>query len=60
VLPEADITCPWCWERQRVVVDSSAGSCQYVQDCAVCCRPMLLEVHADDAGTLLGVDVARE
>jgi hypothetical protein len=38
------IHCPYCGESLEVLVDCSAGSQHYVEDCQVCCRPMELRV----------------
>ncbi|MBT8399423.1 MAG: CPXCG motif-containing cysteine-rich protein [Rhodothermia bacterium] len=42
LLNEHVVTCPYCWQRISLVVDASAGSHRYVEDCEVCCRPMLV------------------
>ncbi len=39
--------CPFCGEPISVVVDSSAGSQTYIEDCEVCCRPMQVIVEVD-------------
>jgi transcription elongation factor Elf1 len=38
------IQCPYCWEQIEVVVDCSAGNQEYVEDCSVCCRPIVMTV----------------
>jgi hypothetical protein len=43
------ITCPWCGERFEAVLDASAGSADYTEDCPVCCRPIAMHLDADDA-----------
>ena len=42
--------CPCCGEMIELVVDLTAGSQQYVEDCPVCCQPMLLETVAEPEG----------
>lgn len=54
-LPTADIACPYCGEIITLVVDDSAGTQHYVEDCPVCCKP--IEVRASVAGDG-SVDVA--
>ncbi len=40
--------CPYCGEPIELVVDLSMGhQQQYIEDCFVCCRPILLTVDAD-------------
>ncbi|MEM1411295.1 MAG: CPXCG motif-containing cysteine-rich protein [Pseudomonadota bacterium] len=52
--------CPYCGEPVQLIVDASAGLQSYVEDCQVCCRPMVVEMvslsptvvrlrHEDDA-----------
>lgn len=46
------IHCPYCGEAFETVVDLSAGSQQYTEDCAVCCRPIEIAVNVDEQGDL--------
>jgi len=46
------IHCPYCGEGFETVVDLSAGSQQYTEDCAVCCRPIEIAVNVDDNSDL--------
>lgn len=46
------VQCPYCGERFDTVVDLSAGSFSYVEDCQVCCQPIELAGEIDDAGEL--------
>lgn len=41
----AEITCPHCFETFTLLVDTSSGDCELVQDCEVCCRPIRLQVE---------------
>ena len=48
---EVEGSCPYCGEPIALWVDEGGGRSQrYVEDCAVCCRP--IEVHAatDEGG----------
>jgi hypothetical protein len=54
-LVEQLIGCPYCGESISILVDDSLQEQQYVEDCQVCCRPIVLDVTADDGG---GVVVA--
>ena len=50
-MPEStEIQCPYCGEQITVVVDCSAGSQDYIEDCQVCCRPIPLRVAIDEDG----------
>jgi len=48
---EATITCPYCRESVEITLDPDGGVEQeYVEDCAVCCRPWQLHVSFDHDG----------
>jgi len=44
------LSCPYCGEMNEVVIDTSVASQEYIEDCAICCRPMLLCIEVDDGG----------
>jgi hypothetical protein len=47
-MPETiDASCPYCGEPIELMVDASAGSSSYIEDCQVCCRPMQVDVEVD-------------
>jgi hypothetical protein len=46
------VHCPYCGEAFETGIDTSAGSCTYVEDCQVCCQPIEMELHVNDDGTL--------
>ena len=35
-------TCPNCWERISMILESSEEESDYIEDCEVCCRPIEL------------------
>ena len=37
---EYEFTCPYCWEAITMLLDLSADSQSYVEDCEVCCNPI--------------------
>jgi hypothetical protein len=47
---EVSIDCPYCGEEISILIDSSVGSQEYIEDCQVCCRPMVLRVSVDVDG----------
>lgn len=51
------IDCPYCGERFTTLADLSGGSQRYVEDCAICCRPIDIALHVDENGELATVDV---
>lgn len=48
----AEVDCPYCGERIEVVVDCSVDYQQYIEDCAVCCRPITLAAWVDEDGAV--------
>jgi len=43
-LSEQIIGCPHCGEGISILVDESLTEQNYVEDCQVCCRPIVLDV----------------
>ena len=39
--------CPYCGETILLMIDTSAGSRHYIEDCTVCCRPIQVLVSVD-------------
>lgn len=54
------IECPYCGERYETVVDPSAGSQNYVEDCAVCCRPIEIALRVGNDGELIEVSTRTD
>lgn len=46
-LETTQIQCPYCWETFETVVDCSMAEQQYVEDCYVCCQPIVFQVVTD-------------
>lgn len=44
-LIESDVECPYCAEVITVLVDDSLPEQNYVEDCQVCCRPIVFDVR---------------
>ena len=42
------IQCPYCGEQIEALVDSSIRRQEYVEDCQVCCKPIMLSISIDD------------
>ena len=43
-----NVYCPYCGENIQVIVDLSIEAQEYVEDCSVCCRPILMQVTATE------------
>lgn len=55
MIESVDITCPHCGAPHPLVVDTSAGGYETVEDCTVCCRPMRVRVDCEP-GELIAVE----
>ena len=58
MLSNADVQCPYCGETIQILLDASAGSQRYIEDCQVCCRPIV--VSASVGGEAVRVSVRAE
>jgi hypothetical protein len=54
------ISCPYCGESYETIVDLSGGSQRYIEDCAVCCRPIEITLQVGDDGELIDVSTATD
>lgn len=59
LLIEHSFTCPHCWAAISTLVDLSVPEQEYVEDCEVCCRPILIRCSAV-GGVLLGFEVEAD
>jgi len=39
------IDCPYCYESIPIIIDCSQPSQEYIEDCQVCCQPILLTIN---------------
>ncbi len=59
LLQEADIRCPYCGEVISILLDGSVDEQEYIEDCQVCCKPIVLHVQVSDDSCCV-VDVRDE
>ena len=57
--PEIRIGCPYCGESITIIVDDSVPEQTYIEDCAVCCRPIVMHATVEFDGEVL-VDVRTD
>jgi hypothetical protein len=57
---EVWVDCPYCGERFCTVVDTSAGSQRYWEDCQVCCAPIEFRIEVGSEGDLQGIETRRD
>ena len=48
MMPVETLDCPYCGERIELLIDDSVDLQEYVEDCAVCCRPIDVRVRVDE------------
>lgn len=48
----ANVACPYCGEAIELVVDLSQPDQEYVEDCFVCCRPIVVTLNLDSEGDI--------
>lgn len=58
-LSDVLIQCPYCWESITVLVDPEEAGNEYIEDCQVCCRPIVFRIVGDEDGGV-GVEVSSE
>ena len=59
LLEECAADCPYCGEPITLLIDTSCEEQSYVEDCEVCCRPMVVNVFVDEDGQV-GLSLNRE
>jgi len=57
---EYDIDCPYCGERICVLLDTSVQQQEYIEDCQVCCNPIVFDVRLDTITNEFSVNVRRD
>ncbi|MEX0828008.1 MAG: CPXCG motif-containing cysteine-rich protein [Haliea sp.] len=51
-LAEQIVWCPYCGEPIEVLIDHQDAGDQYIEDCQVCCRPIIFDVAVGPDGSL--------
>ncbi|QCU90045.1 CPXCG motif-containing cysteine-rich protein [Thiomicrorhabdus sediminis] len=44
------VRCPYCGEIIEAVIDCSVAQQEYIEDCEVCCRPIVFKVSINESG----------
>jgi hypothetical protein len=53
------LQCPYCGEPFDTLLDISAGSASYIEDCQICCRPIEIGIDVGADGALAAVTARR-
>ena len=54
-LQEKAVLCPYCGERIEVLLDPSVPHQNYIEDCQVCCRPIIFDVTVEEDDVMVFV-----
>lgn len=57
---EVTITCPYCSASVSLLVDCTGGSQTYVEDCSVCCQPIVVAITLTVDGELDTIEADAE
>ncbi|MET1078309.1 MAG: CPXCG motif-containing cysteine-rich protein [Pseudomonas sp.] len=60
MLESQDYQCPYCGEPVEALLDLSAGDQSYIEDCPVCCRPIVFDLRSDGVDWSLAVRSENE
>lgn len=50
---EVFFRCPYCFEQISMLFELYHGDQQYIEDCEVCCAPILIKYHTDGEDIIL-------
>lgn len=54
-----EIQCPSCGEVSGTMIDLTSGELRWIEDCQVCCHPMLVAIEIGERGELAGITAQR-
>lgn len=60
MLPTVSVDCPYCGEPIELLIDDSAGDQRYIEDCQVCCRPIVVVATVEEGEAHVSVRAENE
>jgi hypothetical protein len=51
-LSQQHVSCPYCGESIEVLIDQEEVGQQYIEDCQVCCRPIIFSIATSIDGAI--------
>lgn len=51
-LIEQVVSCPYCGEPLEVLIDPQDAGEEYIEDCQICCKPIVFNVDVDSMGNV--------
>ena len=55
-----NVSCPYCGETIELLIDDSVPEQEYIEDCSVCCRPILIVQNIDELSGDMVIHVKHE
>ena len=52
--------CPYCGETFTSLIDTSAGNQHYIEDCQICCQPIVFIIELDTMETEPTITTKRD
>jgi len=59
-LYEKTVQCPYCGESIDILLDTTVPHQNYIEDCQVCCQPIVFDVIVDDDEVIVSVKSESE
>ena len=60
MLVPISVSCPYCGASFETAADTSGGDQEYIEDCQVCCRPIVFQLTTGTDGELQRVETRRD
>lgn len=60
MLHEHQTQCPYCGETFTSLIDISAGAQEYIEDCEICCQPIVFRIELDTMDDIPIVTIKRD
>lgn len=57
---EYHVACPYCGETFITLIDPSVDEQEYIEDCQICCNPIVFEVRVDTISGDFNVTIRRD
>ena len=54
------VSCPWCGELFDVLIEFTISEQEFIEDCSVCCRPIVFSLAIDNNGNIQELNINCE
>ena len=52
MIESRSVSCPYCGETFEALIDTSVERQEYIEDCEICCRPIVFCVLVESDGSI--------